>query len=231
MSSTRESMRRELKELAKLADTMRKDREPDPRSSGEWSALEVPSEESVSSVQETAGPPPLPRPSNTTVPPIASSYAPVFGVPEVEAAAPKRKRGVTIALVVGACVALGLVATGKVGRSLWKAPAAAAAQTTAVEAVAPVNSPVNPVAPATPPVPDPVVAAPPAEAAPQVLQANVPAPAAAPAPAPAHRRVQHATAKPPSAAAAAPKKAAGPAPAGGQSLDDLIRQAVAKPSK
>jgi hypothetical protein len=45
--ATRENIRRELKELAKLGETLRTDRVADPRSSGEWSYLPPNSEASL----------------------------------------------------------------------------------------------------------------------------------------------------------------------------------------
>jgi hypothetical protein len=227
MTSSRESMRQELRELAKLADTMRKDRAAEVRSSGEWSALGPdamsPSPDSSSS--------PLPAPPSAAAPPSMPSFAPVFGnVGQVQAEKPRRRR-VVVGVAAGALAVGALIATGAMGRSLRRvstisAPTVAAAQ--APPSLPPASEPA---------APDPVVPAPaPTDGtAATVATGLTAAPTATDSP-PSHHPAQRAAPakwqmpRSDSAGAALASKKAPPPPGAG-SLDDLIRKAVATPPK
>jgi hypothetical protein len=254
--STRESMRRELKELAKLAETMGKG---SAESDAEIEA--VPADMAGPFPGATLERPPTPASaSRVSVPPIATPTAPpVFDYPEPKK--PGKRTGI-IAVIVGASLAAALVGGAAVGKSIAGAPAEtkAAAATLA-------TPPAEPAAPAPPPVQpaaaDPVAVAPAAspQSAPVAAVAQ-PAPNKASTPmqavALAHKRPV-AAAKP-VAAAAAPKPAGGNPPStdsdgipvsapakaaaapakpakaglasgGGESLEDLIRKEVAAQKK
>jgi hypothetical protein len=246
--STRESMRRELKELAKLAETMGKD-----------APVEVETDDAVAVEFPAAG---LQRPitpasaSRVSVAPFATPMTPpVFDSPFEAKAAPKRTG--LIAVLVGAGLAIALVGGAAVGKTM--ADRSSTAQADGHAAAAAIAPPPADPTPATPPA-----AAAPAPATPDPTPAPVAAapvaakPTTAPAAAAAANPVRKAhwvkpVAAAPKAAAAAPasgsdsdgiaasapaaKPAAAPKAAkpaavsassgGGDSLEDLIRKEVA----
>jgi len=254
--STRDNMRRELKELAKLAETMGKESPVDAAAAGR--DVDFP----MAGLER----PPTPASSSrVSVPPFATPTAPpVFDIPEPQQRSGKRTG--FIAVVVGASLAAALVGGAFVGKSLAGGTTTpAVAPITAAAAIAPPPVVAPPAAAPQPPAaPDPA-AAPPVNAgvaavAPtSVTKTAAPAPAAA---APIHKHwakpatpatkpvVAAAAAAPASAgdAVAAPKAAApaaaaaapglakpkpAPASAGGSSdsLEDLIRKEVAAQKK
>jgi hypothetical protein len=225
-SSSRESMRRELRELAKLADTMRKDRVADLRSSGEWSALPPDAEEPSQKSSELA------TPSDVAAQPSLPSYAPVFGnVPDVLAESPRRRRMVTMGLAASALVLGGLVATASMGRSLWKAPVPSGPSAAAAQAPAflPTAAPVA----AETTAPDPVVTRPATHDGAGMATGTdaLVAPAANAAPSRhSERAIVAKTTKSSDSTGTvvASKKSAA---AGGDSLDEMMRKAVATPSR
>ena len=241
--STRDSMRRELKELAKLAETMGKESPADAAAQGN-DPVDFP----ASSLERPMTPA---SSSRVSVAPFATPMTPpVFDIGE-----PKKRSGKRtgfIAVVVGASLAAALVGGAYVGRSLAGGPA----PVTAAAAMAPPQAPAAPaeVAPAAPPAaapqapstPDPVVpaaaaapkaASPAAAAAAPVVHKHVAprpaaaakAPVAAAAPAPANDAV--AAPKPAAGAALGKPKAAAASAGGGDSLEDLIRKEVAGQKK
>jgi hypothetical protein len=247
MTSTRENMRRELRELSKLADEMRKTRSPDVRSSGEWSALgaalaaEGEAGAAAGDAAEPAALPP-PRPSDVSVPPAVASYAPVFAVSPGSAAvagdAKARRRAMILGGGVAAGAVIALVATFSRSHGGASHASSDSTDTTVVAAAAP--GPQAPAAPAADPAPAPPAAAPVAQD--PAAAAADPSPSNTPATTPAAKRhvrggaVARPVTKAPAAAlskAPASKKAAAPAAAsgGGESLDDLMRKAVNSPSK
>jgi hypothetical protein len=238
MMSTRENMRRELKELARLAETMGKE-----RTSDSWH----PADERPSS------PPGL---SSVSVPPVVppSIPPPVAASVPVEVPFRNRKRGGVLAVVVGASLAAALMGGAVLGRSFAPHPVAAAAAANppppaetplaiptapslsaivAAHGVAdPQPDPVEPPAAVAVPTPNAGAAAPPpakrrgptSVAAPRHASKAPPPAIAAPAtPAAPAAAALPAAAKPAAAAANIP---AAPAPAS-DSLDDMIRKAVA----
>jgi hypothetical protein len=194
--STREDMRRELKELAKLAETMGK---------------ETPAEPAADLGSDVAYPGAmLQRPSTpasssrVSVPPFATPTLPPVFDPGDGLRPRSGKRTGIIAVLVGASLAAALVGGAFVGRSLAGGSGASVPPVTAAAAVAP-QAPVTP--PAEAPAPPPAVA-PQAPAAPDPVAAPTVAavtpkatsPAATPAAAPAHKQPQHAAVAKPSAA-------------------------------
>jgi hypothetical protein len=213
--STRESMRRELEELAKLAQTMRTDLRAEPRSSGEWSSLGAWSDSGAS----TATPPP--RPSTVTVPPaVHSEPAKTAGGSE----GPRTHVWRPSAVLASAIALCAVTALGTIALTVSTSSHSTASK---ARQESPPSSPAD--APAAPVV----VAAPPYRfeqhpLAPQVATAGPPTAPGAPAgsvPPSTHVAGSHASApsKGPSV------KAQSPAAAGPQSLDELIRRAVATP--
>jgi hypothetical protein len=258
--STRESMRRELKELAKLAETMRKESEA--KASADLYAYEPQPEQQPGELALTT--------SSVTVPPVVPpSVPPPDDLGEVDLPVLSRGRG-RLAVFVGAGLAVALVGGAALGRSL-------ASQRAVAHAPAPVVAAAAAVAP-LPPQPADLPAPPAPAAAAPVIESTIVAPApptppasngASPAiprrrtPGPGLRRFTKAgpakgavtptTADAPAAAGAtdtdtstpaappAPKPAAAAKPAGaanaapqttsGDSLEDMIRKAVAAPAK
>jgi len=257
MSTTmRENMRRELKELAKLAETMGKP------SADAVLADSAPIEFPQNTLERPATPA---SSSRVSVPPMATPTVP----PVFDYAEPKRgsgKRTGVLAVLVGGGLAIALVAGAYVGKSLAGGSTASnppvdvrgAAATIATPPVVPAaEQPVVPVAAVAPPAqpaadPAPAIAAvAPKTAAPVAAPVHkhfAPKAAAAPAAAaPAKAAVASSTSNAAPAAGgtdavAAPKAAASPglskpAPAkaaaggGGDSLEDLIRKEVAAQKK
>jgi len=210
MSTTREEMRRELKELTKLAETMRKEAAPDSR----------PPYAHLLEPENNLAPPTPDRPlsvSSVTVPPVVQPSVPPPATDVDDFPPLRRGRKGLMAVAVGGALVVALVGGAAVGRSVTSHRAAANAaipvSTGPVQGPLVVDPPQDPLpaqappaqAPADPPAP-PVVAA--------VAAAANPAPATPPAATPAaHRRAgggaPHRAAK----LAAAPKSAAGDAPA------------------
>jgi hypothetical protein len=248
-TSTRESMRRELKELAKMAETMGKP-SPDAALAEEASSMQFP----ASALERPVTPASA---SRVSVPPMATPTAP----PVFDYAEPRRtgKRAGVIAVLIGAGLAAALIGGAAVGKSLAGNSTAStppvdvrgAAATMAPPPVAAAAAEPPVAAPAPQPAPEPVAAAVvvPAKAMPTtpvaapVHKHAAPKPAAAPPAAAAPKAAV--AANPPSSggdAVAAPKAAASPglakpapakAAAGGgtDSLEDLIRKEVAAQKK
>jgi hypothetical protein len=248
-TSTRESMRRELKELAKMAETMGKP-SPDAALAEESASMQFPATALERPVTPASA-------SRVSVPPMATPTTP----PVFDYAEPRRtgKRTGVIAVLIGAGLAAALIGGAAVGKSLAGNSTAStppvdvrgAAATMAPPPVVAVAEP--PVAaPAPQPAPEPVAAAVvvPAKATPTtpvaapVHKHAAPKPAAAPPAAAAPKAAVAANPAPASGgdAVAAPKAAASPglakpAPAkaaaggGSDSLEDLIRKEVAAQKK
>lgn len=238
--STRESMRRELRELAKLAETKRQEQTKTPRSSGEWSyvdpaaeaatAAESPVEEKGAVGLEPADAVDPPSwPSSATVPPVVPSAGTPSIPSELErlaASAPAPRRGSR--WLIAGFAAVVLVGAAVVGQRLQHGTAAPTAM-----AATPPPPPAVPQEPLPPPAAEPANAA--------VAPAAAPPPAAAaPAPVVANGPSTHRTAPAPRPAktprSPSPSAATKPAPAGAaanhvDSLDDLMRKAVSSPSK
>jgi hypothetical protein len=251
--STRENMRRELKELAKLAETIGK--EPVAESAP---VRQEPYESPQRLIERPSTPQSL---STFTVPPVSPSMGAEAFV-EAEAPRIRKRRGrgvVAIAIAVG--LAGALVGGAQLGRSLAfrltkpaaKTVAAAAAMPAPQPAVADIShapaipAPVQPTAPAveTPSVPatptapsasSPALASSPKAkisaphhwSKPSTSKAAVATPEATPAAdTGAPSAPKPVAAKPAAAANNAPPAAAG----GGDSLEDLIRKAVAASPK
>lgn len=246
-TSTRESMRRELKELAKMAETMGKPN-PDAALAEESSSMPFPASALERPVTPSSA-------SRVSVPPMATSTAPpAFDYAEPR---PTGKRTGVIAVLIGAGLAAALIGGAAVGKSLAgnstaSTPAVDVRGAAATMAPPPVVATAEPpvAAPAPQPAPEPVAAA-------VVIPAKATPVVTTPVAAPVHK---HAAAPPPAAAApkaavsanptpssggdavAAPKAAASPglakpAPAkaaaggGSDSLEDLIRKEVAADKK
>ena len=255
-TSTRENMRRELKELAKLAETMGK--EPRPAEPSESAAaLASPG------LQRPATPA---SSSRVTVPPVAfPSTPPPFASP-FSSEPPPRKGNRFMALAIGGSLAVALVGGAVVGKSLAGRSttatvpaevraAAVAAPAEPAPVVAEPQAVVQPPEPAavTPPpaalvTPKGAGAASPATAASSAVHKHWPKAAGTPAPLAAKPAVAGATpaapaaagndaapvaaAKPAAAPPAAKAGAAKPAAGGGtDSLEDLIRKEVAAGKK
>jgi hypothetical protein len=253
--STREDMRRELKELAKLAETMGKETpaEPAPDLEGD---VAYP----AAMLQRPATPA---SSSRVSVPPFATPTLPPVFDPGDELRPRSAKRTGIIAVLVGASLAAALVGGAFFGRSLAGGSGASVPPVTAAAAVAP-QTPVTPpveaptpppaVAPQAPAAPDPIAppavaavapkATPPAHKQPQHAAVAKPAAAPKPAvasaasnpqpPAPASDAASSpktAAAAPAAAPLAKPKPAAASAGGGTDSLEDLIRKEVAAQKK
>jgi len=207
-TSTRENMRRELRELAKLAETMGK--APPAAEENEGSANLSPTGLQRPSTPASS--------SRVTVPPVAFPSTPApFASPLLSDGVPEpRKRPGFVAIVIGGSLAAALVGGAIVGKSLAGHSTTADVPTdTKAAAVL-----------AAPPEPTPLAAPPPAAAqqeAPVVLATPTPAavapknPAGLNAAAPAASVVHKHAPKPaglamPIAAAAKPAAAANPAP-------------------
>ncbi|HEY5147755.1 MAG TPA: hypothetical protein VII82_13365 [Polyangiaceae bacterium] len=249
-TTTRENMRRELKELAKLAETM-----------GKPSADAVLADSApIEFPQNTLERPVTPASSSrVSVPPMATpTVPPVFDYAEAKRGSGKRT-GV-LAVLVGGGLAIALVAGAYVGKSLAGGSTAStapvdvrgAAATIATPPIVPAaEQPVLPAAAVAPPAQPAAVAVAPKTATPvaaPVVHKHVAPRSAAPAAAPpAKAAVASSTSNTAPAAGgtdavAAPKAAASPglskpAPAkaaaggGGDSLEDLIRKEVAAQKK
>jgi hypothetical protein len=218
--TARESTRQELRDLAKLASTMPRERTSPPPS------VAAPS-------RPTLQRPPTPSSvSRLTVPPAVASIAPASRTvaPQTRAA---RRRGRSVLLpsmVAGLIVAVAGGVT--LGRTL--AHRTAVSTTAAAPPAVPAPPPSVPAAspvPAT--APTPVVATSPAPATPAAATATSPKPQLSVAPAtPAPRAVLRRGSWKPAAktSLAATVPAATPPSAGGKdSLDEAIRKAVASP--
>jgi hypothetical protein len=260
-TSTRENMRRELKELAKLAETMGK--------------APPATEESEGSAHLASGG--LQRPSTpasssrVSVPPVAFPSTPApFASPLLSDIPPEpRKRPGFMAIVIGGSLAAALVGGAVVGKSLagrsttmdvpadTKAAAVLAPPPEPTPVVAPSPAAVQPEAPAVVVTPTPTAVAPknlagvnaPPPAA-FVVHKHAPKPAGLPAPIAATTKPAAAAAPAavaaggdsasapavaksaaPSAPAAKPAAAKSAAAGGGDSLEDLIRKEVAASKK
>jgi hypothetical protein len=231
--STRDEVRRELKELAKLAETirMRKERAVDaPPNGEEWAALATAGEPeaalpagepALSEAQALAVPPP--RPSRATVPPAVSASRPSVSLLEAGSAHDTplyRRRSAQLTLAAGAALVCAVAGTAMVGRRdvVSKPPVAA---TRGASAEVAVGKPA-----AAPPTVEPAAAV-------AVLHQAKPAVAESPP-----IKASPVVATPPAANAAASRPPAKPAIAktrpvssAEQSLDDMIRKALAAPSR
>src|SRR5579859_3357726 len=152
--STRDDMRRELKELAKLAETMGK--EPP-------AEVAVPLGNDVAFPAATLQRPETPASSSrVSVPPFATPTVPPVFDPGDELRPRSGKRTGIIAVLVGASLAAALVGGAFVGKSLAGGSGAAVPPITAAAAIAPqtpVEPPPAPPAVAPPAAPDPVAPA------------------------------------------------------------------------
>jgi len=215
--STRDEVRRELKELAKLAETIRSRKEraiDEAPPSGDWSAFASTDELATREAQAYA--PPQPRLSSVTVPPVTASQP--SGLADYAGAVQPlpfyRQRAAVIAFATGAALVCAVAATAAVGRSGSTKPPVAATRNASPEGAlgkpatsqpaepnaAAMASPARAVAFESLPVKtSPVVAAPPALSA------------SRPTPKPAIARAR-------------------PASSAEQSLEELIRKAVAAPT-
>jgi S-DNA-T family DNA segregation ATPase FtsK/SpoIIIE len=252
--STRDNMRRELKELAKLAETMGKD------SPAASTAAQAPDSIAFPAAASLERPVTPASSSRVSVGPFATSTAPpVFETPEPSK--PSGSRTGFIAVVVGAGLAVALVGGAFVGKSLAGSSGSAVAPVTAAAAAIAPQTPVAappevavalpPAAvPQAPPVRDPAIPAPtasPVSASGAASPAGGGAPvhkhtpkAATPVKAPVFAAVAATTPANASDGVAAPKPVGGPALAkpkaasaggGGDSLEDLIRKEVAAQKK
>jgi hypothetical protein len=240
--STRESMRRELKELAKLAETMGKQTAAEPADDAAY-----PVDFSNHGLERPVTPSSA---SRVSVAPVTTATMPPAY--ELEAKASPKRTGL-VAVIVGASLAAALLGGAAVGMSRGNATAAVPsteARAAAVAAPPPETTPVAAPQAAAPPVvvapaaaPIAPVAAPVAKVAapvaapvvhrhmtPRVAAASPAAPAKVAASAPASVTDSDGIATPAAKPAAAPKaKPAAAAAAGGgtDSLEDLIRKEVA----
>src|SRR5579872_4896194 len=124
-TSTRENMRRELKELAKLAETMGKEPAVE--------AKEAPVVVAPITLQRPATPA---SSSRVTVPPVVfPSTPPPFASP-FSSEPPPRKRSGVVALVIGGSLAVALVGGAIVGKSLAGRPTTTASVPVEVQAAA-----------------------------------------------------------------------------------------------
>jgi hypothetical protein len=215
--TTRESMRRELQDLAKLAKTMPTETPPPVAAKPPRPALQRP---------------PTPSTISVTIPPTVASVPPPLQVQAGAAGKPAKKggRGTLVAVaLVGLVVAVGGGAT--LGRTLARHGAPAAAAAAAVQAPVVTTNPVAvPTAAVKPaPAPQPVAAAVPAVAAQTPTPQTQSAPAhAAPPPVAVTRRVWPAR---PAAKSGAAPAAPVVVPSSAGTMDPLeaaIRKAVAQ---
>jgi len=240
-------MRRELKELAKLAETMRKESEV--KASADFSEYEP------EAAQLTADP--ALSASSLTVPPVVPPSVPPPATSDFDDLPQHRgRRGGLRAVFVGAGVAAVLVGTAALGRSLVSRHTMAnapAPETATAAAALPPSQPIEPPAAPAPVAESPVIAEAPAAPPPAGAPAAAPhrrSPAAAPRRAVKAVPVKVAVAavppeavaasapaadtppSPPKAAAAKPPSTPGAAQAtSGDTLEDMIRKAVAAPTK
>jgi hypothetical protein len=238
--STRDEVRRELKELAKLAETIRARKEHPvdaPPGAAEWSALVTTGDQAHGEALAALAAP-EPRPSRATVPPVSPSQP---SVSSFDAGgfqnSPIYRRRPGLALAAGAALVCAVAGTAAVGRSVLTKPPVAAAQGAARQQEAVAKPPPN-YGPA--PTFEPVAAPTPAKHA---LPESEPVKASAVAPSPPSA----APSRPPQKPAAgktgdsvtttsSPKVSAGPrsarpASSAEQSLDDLIRKTLAAPAR
>jgi len=231
--STRDDVRRELKELAKLAEAIRTRKEQAvdaPPGAGEWSAFaatngQAPDEASADGVQ--------PRPSSPTVPPVSTSQ-PSFSYHDAGGVqnAPIYRRRPGLALALGATLVCAAAGTAAVGRSVLKKPPAVAAHGPALE-----EAEAKPTTPA--PRLESAANTPAKLALPEPVKASAVAPlppagGAAPSrppPKPAIGRTGDSVPPTSSPRVSAVPRSAHAASSAEQSLDDLIRKAVAAPSR
>jgi hypothetical protein len=227
MSSTRENMRRELKELAKMAELKRQETSPDLRSSGAWSVFDPDAIAEVAGDDASAEGAQAARPSSVTVPPVMSP------APRASASAiAHRSRGGSVAIVVASAAVGVVICTALLGRTVARTHAASGAAPIPAATEAVVVLPAPPPEHLAAPLPaDSPTADLPTETA---RSENAPAGAASsptpstPSP-PARHRIGGgggAAARPVKIAAPPRSAPAGATPAGPQSLDDLMRKAV-----
>ncbi len=215
--STRESIRRELEELAELAKTMRSDPKLDARSSGEWSALDTWADDRVPTAASER------RPSSVTVPPAVHSESPQTIPGSLDDLAVRGRRtpailGMAVAFLCVATTAATIAIT--VLRSSPHAPASQGLQASSPASTLPNALSVAGALPS------------PARDAP-ARRTDEPAPAGG---SPSHVDSTSRIAAPKPAGApkaTTPKSAAKTATAtgGSPSLDELMRKAVASPPK
>lgn len=228
--STRESTRRELQDLAKLAATMPKERPTPAPQATERVAAKPP--------RPNLQRPPTPSSISVTVPPAVASIPPPSAVaPAATSAGTKRRGGFVLSMALGLAVAIvGGAALGRTLAHRAAKPAAAAA----VQNVAPPPASATPAAD-TPPAPT-AAAAPSTPAT--ATQPAVTPPGPTPQPVAAAAVPHAAPAVAPKAAAFVPKRTVKPAtaaksslnanvPASGSGakdpLEEAIRKAVASP--
>jgi hypothetical protein len=215
--STRESIRRELEELAKLAETMRNDPKLDARSSGEWSALDAWADDRPPTAASN------PRPSSVTVPPAIHSEAPQTILASLDDPGVRGRRAPAIlGMAVAFLCVVGTVAT--IATTVTRAQRAPAS----LGAAEPSPGPARPGAsPPVTPLPSPPRDEPPVQTAVPVAIGSTPSLALSTSRLPAiptSKALGHSTAVPVKQPA---KKATTDAP----SLDELMRKAVAVPAK
>jgi hypothetical protein len=215
--STRESIRRELEELAKLAETMRNDPKLDARSSGEWSALDAWADDRPPAAV------PNPRPSSVTVPPAVHSDAPHTILASLDEPGVRGRRAPAIlGMGVAFLCVVGTVAT--IAVTVTKAPHAPASQGAAQPSpgtALPNASPLGTTLPAAARDEPPVRTAEPMAtgSTPPLAVSTSRLPAI-----PTSKAVGHSTAVPVKSPAKKPTTDA-------SSLDELMRKAVAVPPK
>jgi hypothetical protein len=238
--STRSHMRRELQDLARLAGSMPKE-QPTPSSAGAMAVAAASDRPTRPEGLEMARPTAPSSGSMRILASVATVPPPAFPVSAATAAKSgasprqhRRGRG-SLVMVASFGLVVAIAGGGLLGRSLANragasGAAAAPPAPVAAQVVAPVVAPVDPPAPPQAPV---VAAA----ATPPTTPAHAASSPARPTAAAAWHRPTRTVAKPATAAAGAPVAvaAATPAPAPASapkdSLDELIRKAVASPSK
>jgi hypothetical protein len=224
--STRTQMRRELQDLARLADSIPKERPTPVPAKAAPSPASTPAAAPAKPERPVLARPPTPSRISVTIPPTVASVQPPSQVARAARPSKKGGRGALISVALAGLV-VAIAGGGVLGKTLAHNASGTAAAGAAAGMVAPVTPPAVPVAPAVATVtPTPVVAA-----------APVAAPVAAPAVAAPHVGPA-APAAPHPVVAAARKPSPKPAviPTGGgsaakDSLEDMIRKAVAAPSK
>ncbi len=240
--STRDEVRRELKELAKLAETIRTRKEHPvdaPPNASEWSALVAAGEQAHSEALAALAAP-EPRPSRATVPPVSASQPSVssFDAGGVQNS-PIYRRRPGLALAAGAALVCAVAGTAAVGRSVLTKPPVAAAQAAAPQQAA-VAKPTTAAPTLEPAVAPPTPAKPAlAESVPVKASAVAPSPPASSTAPSRPPQIQKAAAgrtgdsvtptSSPKVSAAA--RSAHPASSAEQSLDDLIRKTLAAPAR
>ncbi|HEV3192113.1 MAG TPA: hypothetical protein VGY54_16490 [Polyangiaceae bacterium] len=233
--STRDEVRRELKELTKLAEEIRLRKEhaiDAPASGGEWSAFAATSEQAPSEASALA--PPQPRPSRATVPPVSPSQPSVSSLDAGGVQnSPIYTRRPGLVLALGAALVCAVAGTAAVGRSVSTKPPAAGAHGPALqEAAAKPTAPAvtlesAAITPAKPALPEPVKAS--------AVTPSPPTGGTAPS-RPSQKPAIARTTGDPAAPPSSPKVSTTPrsahaASSAEQSLDDLIRKTLAAPAR